>query len=340
MKWTLIQVDATSSSVLSCSPAQVLTKSGFSLGAKDVPENCATLATGEKKRVDNAAAPTLPDYASTARSYSLGATTSDLTEVGATDLSSLRLSPWGVVTERDAADGNAHCLAHCARTAPPSGIGASTGGLISVMVPKMANGLFKITIREEVPVQWTLIQVAATSLSKPSSSLAEVVLESGSFSVAKDVPEDGVTLATGQNGDEDATEANIPDYASTPRSCRICASTWDLTKVGVTDTIALPSSVVRVVTERDAADGYAHALENCAGTAPPSGIGVLTVVLVSAVKLTIVSNPGKMTIGEEVAVERTLIQVDATSLSVPSSSIAEVVTETRVHTHKLFGYLM
>ena len=238
VKWTLIQVDATSSSVLSCSPAQVRTKSGFSLGAKDVPEDCATLVTGPKG-VDDAAVPTLPDCASTDRSYSLGTSTSDLTKVSATDLSSLPLSPGGVVTEKDAADGNTHALAHCAGTAPPSGIGVSTVVLISVVVPKMANGPGKITIQKEVPVQWTLIQVAATSLSKQSCSLAEGVPESGSFSVEKDVPEDGATVATGQNGDEDATGATLPACASTPQSCRIGAVTLDLTEVGVTHIIAL-----------------------------------------------------------------------------------------------------
>jgi len=177
-------------------------------------------------------------------------------------------------------------------------------------------------------VQWTMIQVAATGLSKLSCSLAEGAPENGSFSVVKDVPEDGVTLATGQNGDEDATGTTLPDCASTAPSCRIGASTLDLTPVGATDIIALPSSVVGVVIERDAADGNAHALDHCAGTAPPSGIGASTVVLVSAVKLTIASDLGTMTIGEEVAVERTLIQVDATSSSVPSGSLAEVVTET------------
>jgi len=91
-----------------------------------------------------------------------------LTQVGATDLNALPWSIGGVVTERDAADGKAHALAHCAGTAPPSGLGASTVGLVSAVEPKMACDAGKITTREEVAEEWTLIQVAATSLSTPS----------------------------------------------------------------------------------------------------------------------------------------------------------------------------
>ena len=72
------------------------------------------------------------------------------------------------LSERDAADGNAHALAHCAGTARPPGLGASTVGLVSAVEPKMACDAGKITTREEVAEEWTLIQVAATSLSTPS----------------------------------------------------------------------------------------------------------------------------------------------------------------------------
>ena len=83
----------------------------------------------------------------------------------ATDLSALSSSVVGVVTERDAVDGNAHALAHGAGTAPPFSLGASTVGLVSAEKPKMANGPGKITIGEKVAVKWTLIQVDATSSS-------------------------------------------------------------------------------------------------------------------------------------------------------------------------------
>ena len=117
--------------------------------------------------------------------------------MGATDLIALPSSIVGVVTERDAADGNAHALNHCTGTAPPSGLGASTVGLVSAVKPKMASDPGKITIGEEVAVEWLLIQVAATSLSMPPCSPAEVVTESGSSSVAKDVQQDIPTHATG-----------------------------------------------------------------------------------------------------------------------------------------------
>jgi len=167
---------------------------------------------------------------------------------------------WGFLTERDTADGNAHALAQCVGTAPPSSIGASTFVLISAVKPKIASHPGKIAIREEVPVEGTLIQAAATSWSKPSCFLAEIVTESGSSSGPKDVHQDGVTLATGQKGDDDAAAPTSFDCASTDPSCSLSASTLDLTEVGATDLSALPSSVVRVVIKRDATDGNAHAL--------------------------------------------------------------------------------
>ena len=190
--------------------------------------------------------------------------------MSATDLSALPWSFGGVVTERDAADGNAHALAHCAGTAPPSGLGASTVSLVSAVEPKTACDAGKITTREEVAVEWTLIQAAATGGSMPSCFFAEIVTESGSSSGPKDVHQNGVTLATGQTGDDDAAAPILPDCASTDPSCSLSASTLDLTEVGATDLSVLLSSVVGVVIKRDAADGNAHALAQCAGT---SGIG-------------------------------------------------------------------
>ena len=73
-------------------------------------------------------------------------------------------------------------------------------------------------------------------------------------------------------------------YLTVPRSCMLAASTLDSTEVGATDLRALLSSVVRVLTERDTADGNAHALAYFVGTAPPSSIGASTFVLVSAEK--------------------------------------------------------
>jgi len=138
----------------------------------------------------------------------------DLTEVDASDLSALPSSVVRVVTERDTADGNAHALAQCVGTAPPSGIGASTVVLVEVGAPKIAIGPGKMTIGDEVAVEWTLIQVAATNLSMPSCSLAEVVTESGSSSGAKGVQRDVAEYATGRKGDEDVATATLPDCVS------------------------------------------------------------------------------------------------------------------------------
>ena len=234
---------------------------------------------------------------------------------------------WGFLTERDTADCKAHDLAHCVGNAPPSIIGAPTVELVWVVKTKIASDPGKITIRNKVPVEGTLIQAAATSWSMPSCPLAEIVTESGSSSGPKDVHQDGITLATGQKGDDNAAAPTLSDCASTDPSCSLSASTLDLTEVDASDLSALPSSVVRVVTERDTADGNAHALAQCVGTAPPSGIGASTVVLVEVGAPKIAIGPGKMTIGDEVAVEWTLIQVAATNLSMPSCSLAEVVTE-------------
>ena len=117
--------------------------------------------------------------------------------MGATDLSALPSSVVRVVTKREAADGNEHALAHCAGTAPLSAIGASTVVLVEVGAPKMASDPGKITIGDEVAVEWTLIQVDSTSLSMLSCSLAEVVTESGSSSGTKNVQQDGTEYATG-----------------------------------------------------------------------------------------------------------------------------------------------
>ena len=78
----------------------------------------------------------------------------------------------------------------------------------------MASGPGKMTIGDEVAVEWTLIQVAATSLSMPSCSLAGILQESGSSSGAKDVQRDVATYATGQKGDEEAAAATLLDCAS------------------------------------------------------------------------------------------------------------------------------
>ena len=238
--------------------------------------------------------------------------------MGATDLSVLLSSVLGVVIKRDAADGNPHALAQCAGTAPPSGIGASTVSLISVVVPKMTSNPGKMTIGQDSAVELSLIQVAYTSLSVPSGSLAEILQESASSSGAKDVQRDVAKYATGQKGDEDAVAATLPDCAITARSCMLGASTLDSTEVGATDLSAQLSSVVGFLTERDTADGNAHALTHCVGTAPPSSIGASTFVLISAVKPKIASHPGKIAIREEVPVEGTLIQAAATSWSMPS----------------------
>ena len=134
--------------------------------------------------------------------------------MGATDLSALPSSVVRVVTKREAADGNEHALAHCAGTAPLSAIGASTVVLVEVGAPKMASDPGKITIGDDVAVEWSLIEVAATSLSMPSGSLAEILEESGSSSGAKYVQRDVATYATGQKGDEDAAAATFPDCVS------------------------------------------------------------------------------------------------------------------------------
>jgi len=82
-----------------------------------------------------------------------------LIQVGVTDLSALSWSVAGVVTERGAADGDTHALAHGVGTAHPFGLGASTVGLLSAVVSKMASDWGKITIQEEVAVDRTLIEV-------------------------------------------------------------------------------------------------------------------------------------------------------------------------------------
>jgi len=161
----------------------------------------------------------------------------------------------------------------------------------------------------------------------PSCSLAEILQESASSSGAKDVHQEVATYATVQKGDEDAAAATLPDCASTARSCSLGVSTLDSTEVDSTDWSALPSSVLGFLTERDTADCNAHALAYCVGTAPPSSIGVLTFVLVSAEKPKIASDPGKIAIRKEVPVEGTLIQAAATSSSMQSCSLGEVVTE-------------
>jgi hypothetical protein len=280
---TLIQAAATSWSMPSCFLAEIVIESGSSSGPKDVHQDGVTLATGQTGD-DDAAAPTLPDCASTDPSCSLSASTLDLTEVGATDLSVLLSSVLGVVIKRDAADGNPHALAQCAGTAPPSGIGASTVGLISVVVPKMASNPGKMMIGQDSAVELSLIQVASTSLSMPSCFLAEILQESASYSGAKDVQRDVATYATGQKCDEDAVAATLPDCEITARSCMLVPSTLDSTKVGATDLSALLSSVVGFLTERDTANGNAHAFAYFVGTAPPSSIGASTFVLVSAEK--------------------------------------------------------
>jgi len=81
------------------------------------------------------------------------------------------------------------------------------------------------------------------------------------------------------------------------------------------------------LTERDTADCKAHALAHCVGTAPPSIIGAPTVVLVSAGKPKIASDLGKIAIREKVPVEGTLIQAAATSWSMLSCPLAEIVTK-------------
>jgi len=167
--------------------------------------------------------------------------------VGATDLSVLLSSVLGVVIKRDAADGNPHALAQCAGTAPPSGIGASTVSLISVVVPKMTSNPGKMTIGQDSAVELSLIQVASTSLSMLSCFLAEILQESASYSGAKDVQRDVATYATGQKCDEDAVAATLPDCAITARSCMLAASTLDSTEVDSTDWSALLSSVVGVL---------------------------------------------------------------------------------------------
>jgi len=100
-----------------------------------------------------------------------------LIQMTATDLSALSCSVAGGATEC-AADGSTHALAHCAGTAPLCGLGVSTFGLVSAVVSKMGCDFGKTTIREVVAVEFTLIQVAATSLSTPSCSIAEDVTES------------------------------------------------------------------------------------------------------------------------------------------------------------------
>jgi len=149
----------------------------------------------------------------------LAASTLDSTEVGATDLSALLSPVVGFFTERDTADGNAHALAHCVGSAPPSSIGASTFVLVSAVKPQIASHPGKIAIREEVPVEGTLIQAAATGGSMPSCFLAEIVTESGSSSGPKDVHQNGVTLATGQTGDDDAAAPILPAAAPITGLC-------------------------------------------------------------------------------------------------------------------------
>jgi len=83
----------------------------------------------------------------------------------------------------------------------------------------MVIGPGKMTIGDEVAVELSLIQVASTSLSVPSGSLAGILQESGSSSGAKDVQRDVATYATGQKGDEDAVAATLPDCASIMHAC-------------------------------------------------------------------------------------------------------------------------
>ena len=192
------------------------------------------------------------------------------------------------MTERDAVDGNAHALDHCANTAPPSTIGASTVVLVSAVKPTIASNPGKMSIGEEVAVERILIQVDATSLSVPSGSLAEVVTETGFSSGATDVQHDGAALATGQKGDDDAAAPTLPDCASTARSCSPGASTSDLTEVGVTN----------------------------------KAIGVDAMVVLKAT-----CDVNRTTFQEAVVVHRLSTKVNATIFGTPTYAIAEVVIE-------------
>ena len=101
------------------------------------------------------------------------------TQISATNLCTLSCSVVGVVTESGAADSSADALVHCASTAPPCGLGASTFGWDSTLIPTTGCVLCGVAPQEVVAVDRPFIQVAVMNLSTPPCSIGEGVTESG-----------------------------------------------------------------------------------------------------------------------------------------------------------------
>jgi len=111
-----------------------------------------------------------------------------LTPVTASSWSEPKCSVHEDVTEGVAVDDRADILGRCASTTTLCRLRASTFGLVSEVVTGLRVDFGGTALQDAVTVNGLLIPVTARSLSAPSWSVAEGVIEDGALDDSADLP--------------------------------------------------------------------------------------------------------------------------------------------------------
>ena len=211
----------------------------------------------------------------------------------------------GVVPASGVANGNADILAQCASTTPACGLGTSTCGLDSTLLPEKGCHLGWAISQQVVAVDSLLIQETAVGSITPSCLVAHGAKESG--------PADASVGA-----------GPMDHHADTDSPCTLVWSAcgWDQTMVSKTY-----CELGRVARQEVV---YVHRpLQQVAATdlAPAFGFSALTFGLNSTVVSTADWDLGGKQLREVSTAEWSWIHVTATSWSTPSCALADGVIQ-------------